>query len=344
MKGKPQFVHGLELNKGFYFDAVKPLLEKAYPKLDYSASLIGYGSDVMGFDTEISMDHNWGPRGQIFVDDKSLIPEIKNYLSLELPFLYKGFSVNFTDPGYDKTQSMELAERKPLNHLIEVTSFEDYLASYLRTDRINNFTNTEWLRFSDQKLIEITAGKVFHDGLNKLNNTRKELSFYPMDVCKLRMAVLWFYISNKEAFIGRSGALDDIIGLKIMAGRIVNYLIKICFYLEGKYIAYSKWFGTSFKKLKSFNEIGPLVKDVLLENDPRLIEEKLCRLYSAVIKKHNETKGLPRLDNAIRNYFGRPYKVIFAENIIEALKNSIDDPEVKNTDIRKYGLDIVIDE
>jgi hypothetical protein len=158
------------------------------------------------------------------------------------------------------------------------------------------------------------------------------------------MAVLWFYISNKEAFVGRSRELNDIIGLKIMVSRIVNYLIKICFYLEGKYIAYSKWFGSSFKKLKSFDEINPLVKDVLLENDPERIEEKLCKLYLAVIKRHNEIKGLPHLDNSIRNYFGRQYKVIFAENIIEELKNGIGDPEIRNVDIRKYGLDVIIDE
>jgi hypothetical protein len=135
MNTRPRFIPGLELNRSFYFDVIKPLLNRAYPKLEYSASLIGYGSDVMGFDTEISMDHNWGPRGQIFVNDKGLIPEIKNYLSLELPFLYKGFSVNFSDPGYDKTQSMELTDRKPLNHLIEVTTFEDYLNSYLKTNK-----------------------------------------------------------------------------------------------------------------------------------------------------------------------------------------------------------------
>ena len=46
------FIKGLELNKGFYIDVVKPLLEKKYPDLVYSAVLLGYGSDVLGYDSE----------------------------------------------------------------------------------------------------------------------------------------------------------------------------------------------------------------------------------------------------------------------------------------------------
>jgi hypothetical protein len=73
------FIKGLELNKGFYIDVVKQLLDKKYPDLIYSAALLGYGSDVLGYDTEISMDHNWGPRLQLFIADKDLILELDNY-------------------------------------------------------------------------------------------------------------------------------------------------------------------------------------------------------------------------------------------------------------------------
>jgi hypothetical protein len=107
------FIKGLELNKGFYADIVKPLLDKKYPNLAYTAALLGYGSDVLGLDTEISMDHNWGPRLQLFVDDKNLIPELNSYFSFELPFLYKNFPVNFSKAGYDGTSRMEFTDKKP---------------------------------------------------------------------------------------------------------------------------------------------------------------------------------------------------------------------------------------
>ena len=53
---KYSFTPGLELNRGFYIDIVKPLLENAYQGLEYSAALIGYGSDVLGLDDDTSMD------------------------------------------------------------------------------------------------------------------------------------------------------------------------------------------------------------------------------------------------------------------------------------------------
>ena len=338
------FIKGLELNSGFYQDIVKPLLEQSFPGLPYSAALIGYGSDVLSMDTEQSMDHNWGPRMQLFVDDKEFIPRINEMLREKLPFEYLGFPVNFSDPSYDKTQRMEKTDKGPINHLIEVTNFEEYLTNRYSLDKTHNFSHGDWLTFTDQNLLEITSGKVFHDGLQKVYNTREELTFYPPDICKLRLAVLWHYIWNKEAFVGRCIDLDDLIGQRIIVSRLVNYLVKILFYLEKKYIPYSKWFGSAFKNLGVYAKAHGLVKEILTENDPKKAEEKLCGLYVFVVERHNVTEGMPHLNNTIRDFFGRPYKVIFGETIIEEIKNSIVDEEVKNTDLRKYALDIIIDE
>jgi hypothetical protein len=341
MNTEPPFVKGLELNRGFYQDVVKPLLNKYFPELRFSASLLGYGSDVLGMDTAQSMDHNWGPRMQIFVDDKEAIPLIDERLREELPFEYRGFSVNFSDKSYDKTQRMEKTNKKPVNHLLEICRFEDYLKDRYRIDRTNNFSLRDWLAFTDQNLVELTHGEVFHDGLEKLNRMRAELKFYPPDICKLRMAVLWNYIWNKEAFAGRAIALDDFIGLKIIAGRLVNYLIKILFYLEGKYIPYSKWFGSAFKKLDAYEKAHTLAEEALSENNPKTIEEKLCSFYAFVVDRHNKTEGMPHLNNTIRDFFGRPYRDIFAESIVEALRNSICDEGIRSIDPDTYAFDIM---
>jgi hypothetical protein len=337
------FIKGLELNKGFYFDIVKSLLDKKYPNLTYSATLLGYGSDVLDYDTEVSMDHNWGPRLQLFIDENGIIDELNEYLRYELPLKYRNFSINYTKPKYDGVQSMEFTDKKPINHLIEITTFEEYLENKYSINKVAGFTNQDWLEFTDQKLLEITSGLVFYDGLNKINNTRNELKFYPLDICKLRMAMLWNYIWNKEAFIGRSIEIKDYIGLKINVSRIVNYLIKILFYLEEKYIPYSKWFGYAFQNLKIYNEVKILIYSIFNENTPEKIEEYLCILYEKVIEEHNKNKELPYIENKVKKYFGRPYKVIFSETIVEELKNNIEDEKVKNIDIEKYGYDIILD-
>ena len=58
------FLPGLELAGQFYADVVRPLLDEQFPGLCYSAALLGPGSEVLGFDSARSTDHDWGPRLQ----------------------------------------------------------------------------------------------------------------------------------------------------------------------------------------------------------------------------------------------------------------------------------------
>ena len=53
--GQQEFIPGLELNRRFYFEAVRPILNKHFPSLSHTAAYIGTGSDVLGFDTLISI-------------------------------------------------------------------------------------------------------------------------------------------------------------------------------------------------------------------------------------------------------------------------------------------------
>ncbi len=57
-----QSMSGIDLSRAFYTEAIQPLLVKHFPTLEYAAGLIGPGSEVLGYDTEMSRDHNWGPR------------------------------------------------------------------------------------------------------------------------------------------------------------------------------------------------------------------------------------------------------------------------------------------
>ena len=323
------FIKGLELNKGFFSDVVEPLLGKKYPVLQYSAALLGYGSDVMGYDNETSMDHNWGPRLQLFVDEAKLIPEIDDYLKHELPFCYKGFPVNFSEPAYDLVQSMEFTDKKPIRHLIEINTPLHYFGSRYSLNKLGHFSNEDWLAFNDQALLEITSGLVFHDGLGKINPLREELKFFPPDIYKLKLAALWKNIWDNEAFIGRCIEIDDYIGLKINASRIAGFLMKILFYLEGKYIPYDKWFGTAFNELAIYKGIEKIILDILNENVPKKIEENLCVLYERVVDESNKNPELPYIKNKVRDFFERPYKVIFAENIVDDLINSIQDVGIR---------------
>jgi len=60
------FVKGLDLCESFFNEIAKPILSTNFPALRYAAGVIGYGSEGIGLDDEMSTDHVWGPRFQFF--------------------------------------------------------------------------------------------------------------------------------------------------------------------------------------------------------------------------------------------------------------------------------------
>jgi hypothetical protein len=337
------FLPGLTLNVRYYNEIVGPLMKQYDPSLCYSASLIGYGSDVLGYDNASSMDHNWGPRMQIFVGkaDAGRIEAIKAFLRAHLPGEFMGFSTHFSEKGPDGTQHMEVHRSGEVNHLIEVYALEDYFTEFLHKDA-SQLTNVDWLHIPEQRLVELTSGRVFHDGLVCLNEIRAALRYYPQDVRLIKLAAFWECVSNEEAFTGRAVEFGDLLGLKLLAGRLVNTMLKICFVLRETYVPYSKWFSRAFDAL-GLPEIKALALEVLTENELAAIESKLAGLYMSVLALQNASAGLPRVERVITNYYNRPYKVIGAGEIVSALRATITDERLKGIDLTLVGLDNKLD-
>jgi hypothetical protein len=59
-----EFAPGIELGRAFYHEVVAPRLAR----LRHSAARLGPGSDVLGYDTPRSTDHDWGARVAVLVD------------------------------------------------------------------------------------------------------------------------------------------------------------------------------------------------------------------------------------------------------------------------------------
>ena len=118
------FIPGLHLSERFYREAVAPLLAEEFPGLEYSAGLIGSGSEVLGYDTAMSTDHDWGPRVMLFLKDDdhhSYAQGIDEVLRQGLPTQFREYSTNFTppDPLDNNVQRLADIESGPINHRVE---------------------------------------------------------------------------------------------------------------------------------------------------------------------------------------------------------------------------------
>ncbi|MBE0696423.1 MAG: hypothetical protein IH586_05820, partial [Anaerolineaceae bacterium] len=69
----PDFIPGLALSEAYYWEAVRPILDTHFPDLAHTAALIGFSSEVLGFDTLTSRDHFWGPRLWLFLNPQDFL-------------------------------------------------------------------------------------------------------------------------------------------------------------------------------------------------------------------------------------------------------------------------------
>ncbi len=100
-----KFIPGLELTESFYHEIVHPILDRCFPGLNYSAGKLHRGSDVLGFDTLQSMDHDWSPTIiDLFLredDCDQLKADIRRVLADELPHEFQGLPTNILTPEFD---------------------------------------------------------------------------------------------------------------------------------------------------------------------------------------------------------------------------------------------------
>jgi hypothetical protein len=330
----PPFLPGIELNRRFFLEVVRPLLARAYPGLVYSAALLGYGSDVLGFDTAQSTDHNWGPRAQLFLspeDHIRLHDPIDRMLSEQLPRTFLGYPVNFSEPDRNDggTQRMEAMDSGPVRHLVEIVTVDAYFRRYLGVAADAELGLLDWLVLPRQQLLEITAGEVFHDGLGMLEPARARFAWYPHDVWLYRMAACWARIAQEEAFVGRAGQVGDDLGSRVAAARLVRDGMLLALLQQRRYAPYSKWLGTAFSRLSCADQLRPLWAAALAASDWRQREQALAGAGAILGAIHNDLGVTPPVDPAPRPFFSRPFQVLFADRFAALLRAAIKDETLR---------------
>ncbi len=338
------FIPGLQLNARFYAEIVRPLLDEHFPNVKHTASLMGYGSDVLGYDTPLSTDHNWGPRLQIFLapaDYARHQAAMEQCLRQHLPPTFLGYPVGFTepDPADGGTQRMAGEADTHWVHLIEIYTVSAFLQYYLAIEPDADLDVADWLVLGEQKLLEVTAGQVYHDGLGQLLPLRQKFAYYPHDVWLYRLAGQWKRIAQEEAFMGRCGDVGDELGSHLVAARLVRDLMRLAFLLERRYAPYSKWLGTAFARLRCGPTLTPILNRVLATHPWQARQAPLCEAYVILAEMHNALGVTERVEPTITDYFNRPYKVLFAERFADATRAAIRDARVQAIDANIGGAD-----
>ncbi len=292
---KALFLPGLELARRYYADVVRPLLDRHAPGLAHSSALIGWGSDVLGYDSARSSDHNWGPRCLIFIGpaDAGRIDEMGSMLAAELPPTFLGWPTRFPDVSEVDA---------PVRHWVDVAELGGWLTGRLGFDPRAGVDLADWLATPTQQLAELTGGAVFHDGLNGLdapagglNAARQALLWYPDDIWRHVLACQWQRISQEEPFPGRCAEARDEPAAARLPG--ASALVHLCY----QAITATTWPDR---------------------------ERALCAVFEELGRVHNELALTKPIDARVRPFYTRPYQVIDAGRFVAALAESIADDQI----------------
>jgi hypothetical protein len=329
------FVPGLRLGELFYREAVRPILEDAFPDLPHSAALIGSGSEVLGFDTAMSTDHDWGPRVMLFLPEEraSGVTAITQELTRRLPRQFRGYRTDFA------AEAEEISG--PVQHRVQVLTLRGYLRSYLGFDISRELEAADWLTFPEQKLRALTEGAVYHDDVG-LQAVRERFAYYPRDVWLYLLAAGWTRIGQEEHLMGRAGLVGDELGSALIGARLVRDLMRLCFLMERQYAPYPKWFGTAFARLACGPELAPVLRRAQLAETWPERERHLCQAYECVAAMHNVLGITEPLPAKAGPFFDRPFQVIhLVGGFAEAIRDQIQDPEVRRIAGRRLigGID-----
>lgn len=320
-------MQGIELSRRFYHELVAPWLAARQPDLDHAAALIGYGSELLGFDDETSRDHNWGPRLLLFLSPDDFArhaDRLVTAFSEEMPDSFLGEPIGWRSRPHPAASGPE--ERGELAHGLEVLTLRAFTMRILGRPDISSLSPRDWLGLAEQRLLVFTAGAVFHDGTGELTRARERLAWYPRDVWLYRLACQWRRIAEEQAFVGRTGQVGDDLGSRVEAARMVREIMRLAFLLSQRYAPYPKWLGSGFSLLPIAGEVTPLLQAALRAADWQSRQDALASAY-LVLAGYQRAVGLGHaFTPRIGPYFTRPFTTINADDIIAATRAAIADP------------------
>jgi hypothetical protein len=280
-------VNGIDLARRFYHRDVAPGLTG----VPHAAALLGAGSEVLGFDDEVSTDHDFGPRVQIFLPgDPAAVPPA---------------------PG------------------VHVDTVAGFFTARLGVDPGAGMTVADWLLTPTQVLASLTRGAVFHDPYGELRRYRRALAWYPDDVWRYALAAGWLKVGQEEAFLGRTAATGDDLGSRIIAARLARELIRLTFLVERTWAPYTKWLGRAFAGLALADRLDPLLRAAVRADDRHVREDAIVSAAAVVAAATNDLRLCPPVDPSPRRFHTRDIRVLGAERLTVALTAPITDPQLR---------------
>ncbi len=250
---------GLEISKAYYEEYGLPMLENQFPELlqFLAVGLTGSGSECLGFDDEVSLDHDIEPGFCIFLPGEDKVDRRTAFLLerayAKLPKEYMGLKRSLMSPVGGARRG--------------VFRTGDYFKEKIGSqDGI--LTNGQWLSLPEQALLECTNGEIFTDQYGEVSLIRQRLSFYPDDIFKKKLAgqLLLMAQSGQYNYL-RCLRHGENAAAQLAVSEFVKSTISVLFLLNRRYQPYYKWSFRALRELPKLSILAELLEFLLITDN-----------------------------------------------------------------------------
>ena len=216
----------------------------------------------------------------------------------------------------------------PVTKHVEVVELGAWLEERLGLDPRSGLSHRDWLAPPQQLLLEVTAGAVFHDGLGELEPLRERSRWYPDEVWLWLLACQWRRIDQEEPFVGRTAEVDDDLGSRVLAARLVRDLMRLGVPAGAALRAVQQVARHGVPRGSTPHDAARPGRSPR-RSPPTTIQAREAALVEAVeelARRHNALGLTDEVDPTVRLFHSRPFRVLGSGRFVDACLERISDP------------------
>ena len=312
-------MQGIELSRRYFLEYGDELFSGVeYLRPLVAIGLVGCGSECLGFDDEISQDHDFEPSFCIFLPDEDMVSRRDAFLLerayAKLPSEFMGFKRQKYDAvGGNRHGVIRMSE-----FFTEKCGAHD-----------GNLSKRDWFSVPEQSLAEATGGEVFFDGLGRFSEIRARLSYLPEDVRVKKLAGNLLLMAQSGQYnYERCIARGDSAAAQLAVIEFVKAAIHAIFLLNKRYMPYYKWTFRALRDLPMLSHLATDLEYLISSGNTADEVQKKTELVEKIALDIVAKLRVDSLTDFCRDDLeGHAYSV----------NNKIHDPEIRNLHIL-YGV------
>ena len=274
------------MSEKFFMEQGLPVLKKHFPYLldHMTIGLVGQGSECLGFDDEISRDHDWGASFCIWLPEELYVKEVE-----ALQQVYEQLEVSAV--GYPKRNTV--SQGRGRTGVLETGAFYYGLIGCRDIPK----TNAEWLYAPETAYSCAANGKLFYCSGSEFEKIRTGLlQYYPEDVRLKKIAARAVTMAQAGQYnYIRCRKRKDHVAASLSLSEFVKAVCSMIHLLNRQYMPFYKW---SYKSAEMQPILGNTAQKLcLLAKNPLAWEnEEIIEQICIAVKEELRRQRLTDLD------------------------------------------------